>query len=88
MEELEIDFSWSQERLEEEMDKVNVLPAKSSSLDYYNQKKGDSYPLNLNSDIRGRAVVFVMSQGRPGWQQEVWDLYKMFNGICTKCSSL
>ena len=81
MADLEIDISWSPERLETEMNRTSIMPAKSSTYEYYNNNKDTSYPINLDSDIRGRAIVFVMTRRRPGWQHEVWDLYKMFKSL-------
>ena len=81
MEDLLIDVSWSPSKLEEEMDRMIITPAKSSTCEYYKKNKDESYPLNLESDMRGRAIVFVMTLRRPGWQHEVWDLYRMFKSL-------
>ena len=78
--------SWSPRDLVKNMTKVNIDPAKSSTCEYYNSNKENSYPLNLDSDIRGRALVFVMTENRPGWQYEVWDLYKTCNSVNIKPS--
>ena len=81
MEDLLIDISWSPSKLEEEMNRMIITPAKSSTCEYYQKNKDESYPLNLESDMRGRAIVFVMTRRRPGWQHEVWDLYRMFKSL-------
>ena len=81
MEDLLIDVSWSPSKLEEEMDRMIITPAKSSTCEYYHKHKDKSYPLNLESDMRGRAIVFVMTRRRLGWQHEVWDLYRMFKSL-------
>ena len=74
------DFETPQE-LEEWMDKQQIDPAEPSTLEYYNNNKDDSFDVNLDSDIRGRAIVFEMTNDRPGWQDEVWAQYKMYKAI-------
>ena len=69
-------------KLEEWMDQQTIDPAEPSTLEYYNNNKDDSFDVNLYSDIRGRAILFVMTKGRTqGWQDEVWAQYKMYKAI-------
>ena len=42
--------------LEEELENLDITPAKRSTMDYYDTWKSDSYPLNLESDKRARAI--------------------------------
>ena len=75
------DFKTPQD-LEEWMHRQRIAPAEPSTLEYYNNNKDTSFPVNLYRDIRGRAIVFVMTEGRtPGWQAEVWAQYKMYKAI-------
>ena len=75
------DFQTPQE-LEEWMHQQSIDPAEPSTLQYYYNNKDTSFPIKLDSDIRGRALVFVMTKERtPGWQKEVWAKYKMFKAI-------
>ena len=57
--------------LEEELENLDITPAKHSTTDYYNTWKSDSYPLNLESDKRARAVMFTMTARRRGWKEDV-----------------
>ena len=63
------------------MGHLTVDPAEPSTTEYYWKNKDTSFPINLYNDVRGRAIVFVMTRRRPGWQKEVWDLYKMFKAV-------
>ena len=58
-----------------------VTPAKQSTKEYYDSMKDKSYPLNLESDKRGRAITFTMTERRPGWEEDVKSLYKMLKSI-------
>ena len=70
------------QELEEWMDQQTIDPAEPSTNEYYESNKNNSFDVNLHSDIRGRAIVFVMTKKRtPGWQDEVWALYKMYKAI-------
>ena len=67
--------------LEEELQKMIINPAKHSTKEYYEKWRGESYPLNLESDKRGRAIIFTMTERRPGWDEDVKSLYRMFKSI-------
>ena len=69
------------EELDGWMVRQQAKQAESSTTEYYNNNKDTSFPVNLDSDIRGRAIVFVMTAGRTLWQNEVWAQYKMYNAI-------
>ena len=58
-----------------------IDPAEPSTPEYYSSNK-NTFPINMDNNIRGRAIVFVMTEGRTqGWQKEVWAKYKMFKAI-------
>ena len=67
--------------LEEELENLDITPAKHSTTDYYNTWKSDSYPLNLESDKRARAIMFTMTARRRGWKEDVTSLYKMLKSF-------
>ena len=68
-------------KIEEELENLIINPAKASTKEYYEEWKNMSYPLNLESDKRGRAIIFTMTENRPGWEEDVKSLYKMLKSI-------
>ena len=60
---------------------LQVDAAKSSTKEYYYKWKDSSYSLDLSSSLRGRALVFVSTVNREGWQKDVRYFY-------TCCKSL
>ena len=79
---LVIDPSWTPTELEREMSYVDIPAAKHSTLKYYLEKQDTSFPINLEiHGKRGRALVIMMTNNRPGWQWEVWEQYQMFMAI-------
>ena len=67
--------------IKEELENLIINPAKASTKEYYEEWKNVSYPLNLESDKRGRAIIFTMTERRPGWEEDVKSLYKMLKSI-------
>ena len=63
------------------LDMLPVDAAKSSTKEYYYKWKDSSYSLDLSSNLRGRALVFVSTVNREGWQKDVRYFY-------TCCKSL
>ena len=63
------------------LDTLTVNGAKSSTKEYYYKWKDSSYSLDLSSSLRGRALVFVSTVNREGWQKDVTYFY-------TCCKSL
>ena len=63
------------------LDTLTVDAAKSSTKEYYYKWKDSSYSLDLSSSLRGRALVFVSTVNREGWQKDVTYFY-------TCCKSL
>ena len=70
-----------QQELEEELYNLVITTAQSSATEYYHKWKRDSYPLNLDSDKRARAIMFTMTRRRPGWEHDVRSLYKMLKSF-------
>ena len=64
-----------------DLEHLTVRPAKSSTRDYYNKWRDASYSLDPYSDLRGRALVFVTTINRAGWQKDV-------KNFCMCCKSL
>ena len=69
------------DEIERELENMEINPAKHSTKEYYKQWKSISYPLNLDSDKRARAIMFTMTRRRPGWEQDVRSLYKMLKSL-------
>ena len=67
--------------LEQELTNFVTNPARHSTQEYYEKWRGESYPLNLESDKRGRAIIFTMTENRPGWEEDVKSLYRMLKSI-------
>ena len=67
--------------LEQELTNSDIIPAKHSTKEYYEKWRGESYKLNLESDKRGRAIIFTMTERRPGWEEDVKSLYMMLKSI-------
>ena len=67
--------------LNEELEKLVITQARHSTKEYYNEWKAKSYPLNLASDKRARAIMFTMTGERPGWDEDVKTIYKMFKSF-------
>ena len=68
-------------KIEKELANMVINPAKHSTKEYYDSMKDKSYPLNLESDKRGRAIIFTMTENRPGWDEDVKSLYRMLKSI-------
>ena len=58
-----------------DLEHLTVRPAKPSTEEYYYQWRRASYKLNFLSDLRGRALVFVTTINRAGWQKDVKNFY-------------
>ena len=78
---MDLDIFQTPQQLEEWMHQQHIVLAEPSTSEYYKNNKDTSFPINLDSDIRGQAIVFVMTRRRRGWQNETWNLFKMFKAI-------
>ena len=58
---------------------LTVQAAKSSTKEYYYKWKDASYRLSLGSNLRGKALIFVTTTNRVGWQKDVKNFY-----VCCK----
>ena len=70
-----------QRELEEELCNLAIIPAQPCETEYYHKWKNESYPLNLDSDKRARAIMFTMTERRPGWEQDVRSLHQMLKSF-------
>ena len=61
------------------LEQLTVEAAKSSTKEYYYKWKDASYSLDLRSNLRGRALIFVTTTNRVGWQKDVENFY-----VCCK----
>ena len=64
-----------------DLEQSTLNAAKSSTKEYYSKWKDASYSLDLSSNIRGRAIVFVTTTNRVGWHKDVYN-------FCMCCKSL
>ena len=62
----------------QQLRKLAIEPAKASTREYYLSNKDKSYKVNLDSGKRGKAIIFVMTRNRIGWEQDVRMLYECF----------
>ena len=66
------------------VEKLNVKEVRSSTRKYYKEHKDRSYPINVANETRGRAIVFIMTKDRNGYQKEVQSLYSFFESFKIK----
>ena len=65
----------------QQLRKLAIEPAKASTREYYDSHKDKSYKINLDSGKRGKAIIFVMTHNRIGWEQDVRMLYECFTSL-------
>ena len=49
--------------------------------DFFDSVFLQSYPIDVSTHLRGRAIVFTVTVDRPGWDHDVKYMYKCFRSL-------